>query len=407
MPLGQCLGRKGGGRLLQGLKRRVFEQTGGSERAAAMKRWVWRALHYCVLAANLTLSPAVRPWRLWRIQASGMFDPIFYRKAHPLLHPMHLRFPLRHYLTQGERSGFQPSAQFSPRAYLRHNQDTGLRSLEGALWHYITQGRAQRLAATDPVPEVAAYPTLLRARPGRTDLAVVVHVFYPALWPEIEARLRRLPLEFDLFVTVTELPGEPTQLITDIQRAWPRAQVVGLPNRGRDVLPFLYLVNAGVLSGYRAVCKVHTKASTHRRDGARWRRELLDGVLPPEGAAALVRDFLEAPQAALLVPEGHAYDGPANWGANQPRVEALLTRLRAGPMPVHFRFPAGTVCWIKAPVIAQLEALALPVEAFEPEWGQTDGTLAHAVERLLGVLAADLGLDTRTPDLARYAPPEA
>ncbi|WP_160314514.1 rhamnan synthesis F family protein [Candidatus Rhodobacter oscarellae] len=335
-----------------------------------------------------------------------MFDPAFYRKAHPLLHPVHLRFPLRHYLTQGERSGLQPSPLFSPRAYLRHNSEIGLESFEGALWHYISKGRAQRLVCVDPVPDAAAYGPLAGAPCAPADIAVVVHVFYPKLWAEIEARLHKLQIGFDLYVTVTETAEHAAQLITEIRSAWPRAYVVAMPNRGRDVLPFTQLVNGGLLSQYQAVCKLHTKASTHLRDGAGWRNALLEGVLPSEDAPAMLRSFLSDPHAALLVPEGHAYDGPGHWGANRARVEALIKRLRPGQMPARFSFPAGTVCWIKAPVIAQLVALALQVEEFEPEWGQTDGTLAHGVERLLGVLAADLGLSVATPSaLARASSP--
>ncbi|KMW58589.1 hypothetical protein AIOL_003567 [Candidatus Rhodobacter oscarellae] len=41
--------------------------------------------------------------------------------------------------------------------------------------------------------------------------------------------------------------------------------------------------------------------------------------------------------------------------------------------------------------------LSLQAEDFEPECGQTDGTFAHGIERLLGVMAAAQDMTVQTP----------
>jgi lipopolysaccharide biosynthesis protein len=58
--------------------------------------------------------------------------------------------------------------------------------------------------------------------------------------------------------------------------------------------------------------------------------------------------------------------------------------------------------WARPEVLLPLADLGLAAEEFGPETGAVDGTLAHAVERYLGVLAADQGLAViEAPDVER------
>jgi lipopolysaccharide biosynthesis protein len=67
---------------------------------------------------------------------------------------------------------------------------------------------------------------------------------------------------------------------------------------------------------------------------------------------------------------------------------------RAGITPPRdLRFPAGSIYWIKPALLNRLARLELKAADFEPEQALLDGTTAHAVERLLGVMAQDLGFD--------------
>ena len=112
------------------------------------------------------------------------------------------------------------------------------------------------------------------------DFAVVAHVFYHDLWDEIAERLAASDLAFDLFVTITDKGRETDALIEQAAERFPRARYLRYPEPGRDVLPFVHLVNAGVLDGYRAVCRIHTNARPTAQDGDPWRRHLIGGILP-------------------------------------------------------------------------------------------------------------------------------
>ena len=54
-------------------------------------------------------------------------------------------------------------------------------------------------------------------------------------------------------------------------------------------------------------------------------------------------------------------------------------------------FAAGSIYWIKAQALQVLAALPVTAADFEPEMGQVDGTTAHALERLFGVVLAAAG----------------
>ena len=169
-------------------------------------------------------------------------------------------------------------------------------------------------------------------------------------------------------------------------------RILRYPNRGRDVLPFVHLVNAGVLDGYRAVCKVHTKRSPHREDGDHWRRHLIAGILP-EGRtdatlAALPRRCRRPRSGWRTASTTARPTGGARTASGCARLLARLEIRVRGELA----FPAGSMYWLKPAMIAMIKALMLAPEEFEVEAAQLDGTLAHAFERILGFVVAAGGL---------------
>lgn len=361
-----------------------------------------RIIAYSAIAAVLFLNRARRRY-LYHLRRSGLFDRDFYRRQNPQLMRLYLALPERHYIVHGEAAGLFPNAKFSPGAYLRLNPDAA-ESREPPLLHYLLAGRAAALKTRDPSPVDALAPAPLPAiptRPPRAELAAVVHVFYPELWPEIDQYLRASGLRLDRFITVTDLGETSRRLADDLQSRYPEDLVLLMPNHGRDIFPWVALINAGALSGYRAICKLHTKRSPHLRDGAQWRQEMLAGLLPPGRGGQLIEDFLSDGEAGMLTTAGQRLQGPEWWGANQGRAATLLARAGVAPDPQALSFAAGSMFWAKPALLSAIAGLRLTAQDFEAEQGATDGCTAHAFERVLGYLLQVCGQQIRdTTELA-------
>ncbi len=332
------------------------------------------------------------------IETNKLLDHSFYKSQRP--RNLAARFhPTAHYILWGESQGLWPNPNFSPTAYLANNPEIA-DEIQRPLWHYLTVGKARQLRATPFPPDPTTLPADLAAIPSATnlpvqetqsDLAVVVHVFHYELWEEIAAALGQIPQSFDLYCTVIRREGFDS-LVADIHACFPNAQVLCFPNHGRDIFPFVHLVNSGIFSNYAAVCKLHTKMSLHLEDGDRWRSELIQGILPSRGQVRWLLDaFLADPEIGAVVSDSNLMEHPHLWGPNRPRVTDELRRLGISADRFKLSFPGGSMYWIKYEALRLLQSMNFCAEDFEREEGQLDGTLAHAIERIMGFLVQHAG----------------
>lgn len=63
-------------------------------------------------------------------------------------------------------------------------------------------------------------------------------------------------------------------------------------------------------------------------------------------------------------------------------------------------FVAGSMYWAKPDVLSPLHALYNEGVEFEPELGQVEGTMAHAIERIIGIAAR-----SRKYGIKEFGPP--
>jgi hypothetical protein len=252
-------------------------------------------------------------------------------------------------------------------------------------------------------------PARRQARPdGPHPLAIVIHVYYEETWGDIAGVLRRLTAPFDLIVTTT--PGRE-RLIETIRREFPYAEIEVIENRGRDVRPFLTLLERGRLDRYRYVCKVHGKKSS---DGGRkshmgslWRRRLLFDLLAAPGLVRSIVDRFERdPSVGMIGPRAFrlpsdTYSEELSWSANKEQVLNLAERMGIPPDQFRLDFFGGTMFWVRPEALAPLRSLGLS-EDFSEEKGLLDGGLEHATERLFGASVVAAGY--RLADIDGYQP---
>jgi hypothetical protein len=237
---------------------------------------------------------------------------------------------------------------------------------------------------------VSLSPRRGAARATKARIAVVLHLYYADLWPEISVVLQSLPLAFDLIVTTV---ADRDALIETVRAEFPAATIRIVENRGRDVRPFLLLLEEGALDAYDCVCKIHGKKSLHglKRNpyGEIWRRRLLFDLLCADGAMeAAVGRFERDPALGLLGAEAFRVAGPDiadfYWRKNRELVALLLGKLGQDRARVEPDFFAGTMFWVRPEALAPLRGLRLSGD-FEADQGKTDGALEHAVERVLSI----------------------
>jgi hypothetical protein len=227
---------------------------------------------------------------------------------------------------------------------------------------------------------------------GERSIAVVLHLYYGDLWPEISAFLSRLQRPFELIVTYCCLGGEQ---MLQIRSQFPRAQLWRVENRGRDVWPFIALLNEGSLSQYSYICKIHSKKSAHVDGkgetllGLRWRRRTLCDLLGGDRVETILQMFENDPKLGLVGCRSLRLPTPAlplkeAWGskANFNKVQALARRMGAGKGGAPLDFFAGSMFWVRPQALEPFRRLNLARDDFGDERGQLDGELQHAIERL-------------------------
>jgi hypothetical protein len=351
-----------------------------------------RYLRYAKFGVRILLPSAAERRYERQIRASNVFDRDWYLSSNPRL-PRLCRFlPERHYVLVGEVAGLCPSPDFSPRAYSHLNPDQTL-SGQPPLAHYIAKGHAEGRRARDlPAgPQAPVLPVLLpddsTLRPARH--AIVLHLYYRDMWEEIAALITKQQIDYDLFVTLVAEPDHSDLAIrARILAAFPNARIWTFPNHGRDILPFLHLAQSGLLSSYAAVCKLHTKRSPHREDGDVWRQALFAGVLgDPVRTKQRLSAFKADPKAGFWVADGNRLVGRQWWGPNAAHAALLIARAGLHADRDRLIFAAGSIYWVTPALLQQLAALPVNAADFEPEMGQVDGTMAHALERIFGLVA--------------------
>lgn len=240
-------------------------------------------------------------------------------------------------------------------------------------------------------------------RASAAKVAIVLHLYYADLWPELRAVLESLPVAFDLIVTTVP---DRDELAADIRAAFPAATIRVLENRGRDVRPFLVLLEEGSLDAYDCVCKIHGKktlrGAARNPYGEIGRRRLLFELLCAEGAMArAVERFERNPALGLLGPAVFRVAGPKIakffWKDNREAMVRLMSRLGRTPADIEPDFFAGTMFWVRPRALALLRAARLS-HAFEADQGRTDGTLEHALERTVSSLVKMAGYEVEESD---------
>src|SRR6266508_2914981 len=264
----------------------------------------------------------------------------------------------RRYLRWFGLSGLPPNRGFDLLRYVERNRPFAPHAIHPLITH-VFYGRRLGYDPAGMVWASAGFAkrneTIDAALPLR--VGVHAHVYHSNLVPEIAARLSRLPPRTAIFVTTVEdgTAAVNADLPTPIERQIPQATIVRVPNRGRDVWPFMMLLRDGVFRDCDVILKIHTKTSPHLQPapiaGAAWRRRMLFELLGSAAAIhAIFNRFAQMPDLGLVGAAGlrvpsYVLSPREAWGGNEAATRLLADR--AGINPLAADFFAGAMFWAR------------------------------------------------------------
>lgn len=319
---------------------------------------------------------------------SNAFSEAVYRGTWPV--DNYPQDPLQNYLlrsriARGKRelptTGLRrPLPGFNPIIYLE-DRLSGDDATE-PLTHWLENGRplgrwTHPLVSLSPAsaPAPSSIKTLLHG-----------HFYYVELLEEFLTRLDCNRSSIDLVLTVPdEVRASSAREILTKHPLKGTVEVVVTPNQGRDIGPFLSGLDRDKLAPYEIIGHIHSKKSPHIEaiTGDQWRSFLWEHVVGGRTPAAdICIAAMEAdPKLGLIFPEDANLHG---WDANMALAEPLVRSMgRQAPLPVAFEWPIGTMFWARRDAIAPLLKLDLQWKDYPPEPLPEDGTLLHALERVI------------------------
>ena len=221
-------------------------------------------------------------------------------------------------------------------------------------------------------------------------IGVHLHVYYFELVPQILCYLRSLPSPSRLVVTCK--PGLRNKLIT-LKEHFPDSHIIEVENRGRDIAPWL-IDAAPLLAKCDYVLKIHTKATPHAPELAGWRLQLLWSLLgSTDHIRAILDNFESNKNLGLILPEYHPkLRNDIKWGNNFMLAKDVFAKIgididQKTLLQPPLNFPAGSMFWYRTDALDTLLSKKGSIDDFPDEKGQTDGTIMHAIERLVCIVA--------------------
>ena len=324
---------------------------------------------------------------------SGLFLIDFYRSPQQIEQSLetHVRSYVRSWVSGVGRR--KPFSGFHPGIYLEQH---GV-SIPGAdpFADYIRAGCPQGVWNYSVISNKSNYePENL---PHNRHVALHIHAYYPDLLPQILESLSFNKIRPDLFVSVSN--AQSFEAVKEILKNYcgQVADVQVVPNRGRDIGPFLTQFGSRLLDQYEYIGHLHTKKSAHLTDGKTveiWRDFLLKNLLGTQHVpmADIILAHLNSDKnLGIVFPDDPHTVG---WTLNIDTALPLAQRMNIKKLPKEFLFPIGTMFWARADAFQQLVKLNLNWDDYPAEPISHDGSLLHALERLFGFPSNGLEIST-------------
>lgn len=177
-------------------------------------------------------------------------------------------------------------------------------------------------------------------------------------------------------------------------------------NRGRDISTLLVAAYEKI-KDYEYICFLHDKkehAQYLSSDVAEWIRSMWDSMIVNEHYIHnVLATFEQNKNLGMLVPPEPIGEYQSHWYGDTWYEDYELAKHLAADLHLNTDitrdkevFTLGTVFWARTDALASLLRKRWTYEDFPEEPLPADGTISHAIERIIGYAAQDRGYDTGT-----------
>lgn len=258
------------------------------------------------------------------------------------------------------------------------------RAVNGHYLYVFSQSTINEKKLSPELPFVQQHLSAFTAR-----AAIFFHAFYVDVAIQIIHMLKGNLAHCPIFVT-TDTAEKRIALMEQFTLAgWGQFRVDVIENTGRDIYAKLVHL-AKDHANFDYALHLHTKKSPHSNSLKSWGHEMVDLLAGDiERIGQIGQAFSDDPQLGIVYADPPKALHPAmSWTRNLRLSEmlALSLGLKALPHSLDVDFPVGSMFWARTDALRMILQNQIGPQHFVQEEGQEDGTLAHAFERMLGVV---------------------
>lgn len=230
-------------------------------------------------------------------------------------------------------------------------------------------------------------------------ICVHLHLFYTDMLDEMLKYISNLSdnknIEYDLFVTLCE---HSEKIENKIYAFKDNTQIVVVPNRGYDIAPFLRISKMINLDEYDYIIKLHSKRDltapaylpTCRLKRNKWRLKLMEFMSTPKHINLTLKCFEKHSDIGMISAPELIITSQKEDSIADARAERIVRGM--GLTIKNHKFVAGTMFIARAKLFKMWQMFPYDTSDFEEfDVSHKGGTLAHALERVLGYMVGAQG----------------
>lgn len=294
------------------------------------------------------------------------------------------------FLRKSRHSWVDPSPLFSSRNYFKKHLDELIGGNMPPLQHYLLYA-TQTLAPSHSEPNWMPNRPITAATPfsKKANYAITAHIFYDDYVDKLFNSLSGFAPNIDLFIAVpTEEIGQDVQQAANRNTKINRLDVRVVPNRGRNFGPLLVEFGTALLS-YDFFCHLHSKKSLFTGSSQEnWGDYLYEYLLQDKQILnRALSIFEESTCYGIYFPTAFSRSLP-RWATHVLQNKGSMQVCRdliglPAASPSFLPYPVGGMFWARSEALRPLLVRNWSYDDFPAEPIANDGTILHAIERIL------------------------